>query len=439
MIVKFFDSGISSSKGPINYLLQENDSNGKKRNPPAELFSGDIDLTSYIIDNNKSKYKYTSGVIAFRDNERPTDKQLKEIFQTFMETMAPGFTDKNVNFLTVKHTHEGNLELHFVIPKKELTTNKAFNIHPPGKLSRELVRDFTALMNDKYGWDQVKENPLHVEFSAFDKKVPAGAKSGKNKERFSKDLVELVKTGVLKDREDLIKILEEKNIEVTRKGVNFISLKFSDTEKSIKFSGPIFSQNANYSDLLRKSKLSSEKLTETERNKTFARLQRNVGIKLKFNKERYLTPKQKRTFKCKPRNFNSRNYTYNSKINNLKVSCKSLIKALDKIQAESKSPTEATTKRIKATSRKISSHIRSETQENEKRGFSTSNIGPNSNLASIEASIQSEISDLANAKTFEEKFRALYKLMELMEQRRKMYFEMYKQNNNQKTDEIIPK
>lgn len=429
MIVKFFDSGVSSSRGPINYLLQENDANGKKRNPPAELFSGDTTLTSYLIDNNKSKFKYTSLVIAFRDNEKPTDKQLRDIFKTFMETMAPGLSDKNVNSLAVKHTHEGNIELHIVIPKKEMTTNKAFNIHPPGKLSRELVRDFTALVNDKYGWDQVNENPLHVEFSAFDKKVPAGEKNGKRKERFSKKLVDLVKTGVLKDREDLIKILEKNNIEVTRKGVNYISLKFPDTEKSIKFSGPIFSLDANYSELLRKTKFSSEKLSDTERNKIFARLQRNVGMKLKFNKERYLTPKPKRTYKAKPRNLTSKNQTYNVKLNNLRISCKTLIKALDKIQAENKSPTEATIKRIKATSSKLSSHIRNENQENDKRGFSTSKTGPNSSLASIESSIQSAISDLANAKTLEEKFRALYKLMELMEQRRKMYFEMYEQNN----------
>lgn len=429
MIVKFFDSGVSSSRGPINYLLQENDANGKKRNPPAELFSGDTTLTSYLIDNNKSKFKYTSLVIAFRDNEKPTDKQLRDIFKTFMGTMAPGLSDKNVNSLAVKHTHEGNIELHIVIPKKEMTTNKAFNIHPPGKLSRELVRDFTALVNDKYGWDQVNENPLHVEFSAFDKKVPAGQPDGKRKEKFSKKLIDLVKTGVLKDREDLIKILEKNEIEVTRKGVNYISLKFPNTEKSIKFSGPMFSLDSNYSELLRKTKTSSQKLPDTERNQTFARLQRNVGIKLKFNKERYLTQKPKRTYRAQPRNLNSKNKTYNTKLNNLRISCKRLIKALEKIQTENKVPTEATTKRIKATSRKLSSHIKTENQENEKRGFSTSKTGPNSSLASIESSIQSAIADLANAKTLEEKFRALYKLMELMEQRRRMYFEMYEQNN----------
>lgn len=429
MIIKFFDSGVSSSRGPITYLLQENNATGKKRNPPPELFTGDTTLTSYLIDNNKSKYKYTSGVIAFKDNERPTDKQLKEIYQMFLETMAPGLTDKNINSLTVKHTHEGNIELHFVIPKKEMTTNKAFNIHPPGKLSRTMVLDFTALINHKYGWEQLRENPLHVEFSAFDKKVPSGKKDGARKVKFSNEIIELIKTGVLKDREDLIKILEQKNIKVTRKGTDYLSLKFLNSEKAIKFNGPLFSFDANYQELLRNGKKLNKVLSETERNQTFARLQKNVGIKLKFNKERYLTPKPQRTYKAKPRNLTSKNQTYNVKLNNLRISCKSLIKALDKIHAENKTPTEATTKRIKATSSKLSSHIRTENQENEKRGFSTSKTGPNSSLASIESSIQSAIADLANAKTLEEKFRALYKLMELMEQRRRMYFEMYEQNN----------
>ncbi len=90
MILQFFNHGTGKSKSAINYLLSEKDSEGKIRNPPPEIFYGDTDLTGIIIDTNPRKFKYTSGVIAFRDHEKPTKKQLNQIINSFYDYFAPG-------------------------------------------------------------------------------------------------------------------------------------------------------------------------------------------------------------------------------------------------------------------------------------------------------------------------------------------------------------
>ena len=105
MIVTFFDSGISKADGAIKYLLGSKNADGKDREPLPELISGCPILTKHLINTNTNKHKYTSGVIAFRKNEFPTDQQLDDIWNRFMMVMAPGMTEDNIHSFRVKHTH----------------------------------------------------------------------------------------------------------------------------------------------------------------------------------------------------------------------------------------------------------------------------------------------------------------------------------------------
>jgi len=126
MIVQFFNHGKGKSKSAIGYLLSAKDSEGKVRNPPPEIFYGDKKLTANLIDNNPNEFKYTSGVIAFRDNEKPTNAQLKQIVKAFYEAFAPGLGPDRVNMFIVKHQDKGNIELHFLIPRLDMKTMKSF-------------------------------------------------------------------------------------------------------------------------------------------------------------------------------------------------------------------------------------------------------------------------------------------------------------------------
>ena len=175
MIVKIFKNvGKGSSRGPITYLLGK-DKDGKLRDPaPVELnklisSEGSKDAVAFLIDNNHRANKYTSGVIAFRNDEKPTAKQIQEVIKDFRKTFMPSLDENKVPTLWVMHKEKGNVELHFLVPKMEATTGKAYNIAPPGPQSQKLFEDFQKLQNEKLGYEQVVPSLLKAQFDVFEK------------------------------------------------------------------------------------------------------------------------------------------------------------------------------------------------------------------------------------------------------------------------------
>ena len=83
MIIKFFSSGTSNGSAPINYLLSSKDHEKKERAVKPEVLTGDSFLTKELIDSLQNKWKYTSGVFAFRENENPNNKELRSMLKDF--------------------------------------------------------------------------------------------------------------------------------------------------------------------------------------------------------------------------------------------------------------------------------------------------------------------------------------------------------------------
>lgn len=303
MIVSFFATGKGKGDSAINYLLSSKDADGKERIPKPEVFMGDKDITKALINNNTNECKYSSGVFAFRDNENPTDDQLRGIVKEFYKTFCPGLTTKNINFFAVKHQDKGNLELHFIIPRVELTTHKAFNVAPPGKPTQELTRDFQAVINHKLGYLQIVEDPLKSIFSDFDKKVPASAERGRKKEKVSYIISRMIKTGHLNTREDLIKYLEKKDAVITRRGKDYLSIKFKGEKKAMRFTGPAFHAKVNYKEL---AEFADQKmkspifLNPQNLEKIEKRMEKNIQYRLQFNQNRYTIKKRVSRFNTKP-------------------------------------------------------------------------------------------------------------------------------------------
>lgn len=268
MIISTFNTGRGKSKGPLSYLLG-NDKFNKPRDPAPVILKGDRKLTEILIDSNHRQYKYTSGAIAFRDNEKPTQQQIEKIIESFERTFTPGLKER-VPILWVKHEDKGNTELHFIAPMQDAKTGKQFNICPPGDKFQQMLKDFQALANDKYGWDQVRPSLFKAEMS----KVEALAEDNKNiKKILSKELEKKIKTGELNHRDDLMDYLKNIGFEITRAGKDYISLKYKKAKKATRFKGPAFSFGANYQDLLKQFS-QPPKLTDTERTEIKTRLAR---------------------------------------------------------------------------------------------------------------------------------------------------------------------
>lgn len=419
MIIQFFKTGTGKSKSAIGYLLAEKDSDGKIRNPPAEIFYGDKNLTADLIDNNLNKFKYTSGAIAFRDNEKPTDAQLNKIVKDFYLTFCPGLGPDRVNMFIVKHQDKGNTELHFLIPMLELTTMKSFNVCPPGNHTQQLAKDFQAIWNDKLGYAQVIEDPLKAFFTQFDKKVPTGERTKRIKERVSQSISKAIRNGVLKNRDDFTNFLESRGCEITRKGKDYISVKFPGEKKAIKFKGPAFSANTDYQALAKSAnqQMNNTNLDPIDKMKILTRMEKTVEYRLNFNKSRY-TPKKRRLDPNK---------------NLIKPRIKIKPTVSQKIEISSKPTTVNNSKStekgisfhdaVKATSgAKGSQYAKSSPSERKKSSGAVQGVAKS--LASLQMQIDSAHADLANAQTLEDRIKAEAKLNSLILQKNKLLAEL---------------
>lgn len=305
MIIKVFKNvGKGPSRGPINYLLG-NDKNGKERNPAPVVLNdlrtteGSKDAVAFLIDNNHRQQKYTSGVISFRDDEKPSPKQIQELLKDFRKTFLPGLDENRAPVLWVLHRDKGNVELHFLVAKQDSKTQKALNIAPPGSGSQRLFEDFQKIQNDKMGFKQVVPNLLKAQFDVFEKQT--------RKAKISDHLIKKVKNNELATYSDLLRHLEQDlKIKITRRGKDFISVKMPGKEKAVRLKGPAFTPGADLKELLKQSSNQPTKLNPEQLLKVQTSL--NKGIK-------YRTEYNEKTFNKVP-NFKSKSLNLKGSIKN---------------------------------------------------------------------------------------------------------------------------
>ncbi len=423
MIVQFFNHGTGKADSAVRYLLQDNDSNGNPRNPKPEIFYGDPDLTKLLIDNNPRKFKYSSGVIAFRDDEKPTEAQLNKIIKDFYLTFAPGLGPDRLNMLIVRHEDKGNTELHLLIPMIDAKTQKQFNITPPGEASKQMFRDFQAMWNHKLGYAQVVEDPLKAEFSNFDKKVPAGKTSNTIKNRLSVEIPKLIRKGKINNRNELIGFLEERGCTITRKGMDYISVKFPNQKKATRLTGPVFSKNSDYKKLVNEADavLNNTFLNSFQVSRIKVRLEGSTEYRRNFIENRFNKPKRIR-----------KGTTIKPKLPKQKLTSATVqdISSINKNQPETNSG-----KILSNVDRGISNKLRNPTSGakgsqyakspvSERKKSSGAVQGVAKSLASLQMQIDSAQADLANAQTLEDRIKAEAKLNSLILQKNKLLAEI---------------
>lgn len=161
MMIRFFKHGQGDGRSAIDYLLAEEvpayDSDRKLipgevevRTPLPEILRGDADRTVELIDSIHRKWRYTSGVIAFALEDRPTNDELDAVMDGFERAACAGLEADQYDCLWVQHRHKGNIELHFIVPRVELYDGAAFNIAPPR--SESYFNAFRDYWNTLKGW-----------------------------------------------------------------------------------------------------------------------------------------------------------------------------------------------------------------------------------------------------------------------------------------------
>ena len=82
MHVEFIARGTGSARAAVDYLLGERVAAGKLRDG-VEVRRGDPDIVAALADAFEFEHKYTSGVIAWAPEDRPTDAQIEAVLDKF--------------------------------------------------------------------------------------------------------------------------------------------------------------------------------------------------------------------------------------------------------------------------------------------------------------------------------------------------------------------
>jgi hypothetical protein len=286
MYIKFFANKSGGSKGSINYLLDEK----RVSDGTAKVLKGNADFTKSIIGEIKNKHKVSWGSINLSEGETLTAAQKEKVMSDFEKTLCPGMSENQYNILWGELTEKGRLELNFVIPKIELTTQKAFNPYFH-KVDFSRIDMFEDIQNIKYNL-QSKKDPANAQTLQGEKK---DINLVKDYQELDNTLHELVQDRQIQNREHLISLLNENNIKVTRTNKEGISIKLPDSKKAKRFKGSIYNEQfTSHEELKEYSEATDRRIkefqsrdTSRELEQTIKRLDEYNEQKAQHNREKY--------------------------------------------------------------------------------------------------------------------------------------------------------
>ena len=132
MLVKFLAHGTGSAQAAADYLTRELDSQGAVREDVAVL-RGDPDAVAAVADTLEFEHKYTSGVIAWAPEDRPSDQDIDRVLDEFEQTAWAGLAPDRYAWAAVQHrAATGGVHVHVLTARCDLETGKSLNIAPPG-------------------------------------------------------------------------------------------------------------------------------------------------------------------------------------------------------------------------------------------------------------------------------------------------------------------
>jgi Relaxase/Mobilisation nuclease domain len=234
----------------VQYLTSERNTDGTPRTPPPKVLQGDPTLISRLIDSLHFAHKYTSGVLSFAPGEVVSPEMERDIMHDFERVAFAGLEGDRYAILWVRHQHAGHHELHFLVPRTELSTGKSMNIHPPGKASQKLFDLFRSMVNARYGLADPDDprRARDVSLPAHVAKLKAdGARKG---EKLKQDIREIISESVrrevaagrITDRHGVVGYLESQGFIINRRGENYISVIDSPGSRPIRLKGVMYQE-----------------------------------------------------------------------------------------------------------------------------------------------------------------------------------------------------
>jgi len=221
MINKTFKGGrtYNGAKATIEYLLNERVEEGTSR-----LLRGDSELTLSFIKyiSKKNKWSWSSGVLTF--SETLNNKTKLEIIDTWRETFFCGLDSSQYNDLWINHQDKNRTELHYIVPRLELSTGLSFN---PYFVTRDFHKKdlFQEYINLKYGFSSFKDTREIT--SRYDNENWNNDVAQLKKE-IDKEVLNLIKKGLINNRNEMIEYMREVGFEIKYLGKESLSFIHSE-------------------------------------------------------------------------------------------------------------------------------------------------------------------------------------------------------------------
>lgn len=300
MIVGFSSRGTGGGSGPVEYLTDDS-RQGRDEKPPV-VVRGSPESTERLIDSLDFKYKYTSGVLSFSPEDDVSESVEKAIMDRFESVAFAGLENDQYNILWVRHEHANHHELHFVIPRVELSSGKSLNIRPPGELSKQTFDDFRSEVNARYGFADPDDPRRAREISQPNHLLKIAAEAIRSGDKPKDDVRLLVNEiiaeraveGLISNRDDVIVHVKELGFDVSREGKNYITIMEPESGEKWRLKGGLYERDFD-----------AARTIETEAQRTtreygkpdpgaaihFAqRVEKHISSRAQYHKNRYAAP-----------------------------------------------------------------------------------------------------------------------------------------------------
>jgi hypothetical protein len=280
MIISYNRKSGTSSKGAVEYVDRDG----------AKVLVGDPEITKQLIRENTNKLKYRSGIIAF-EGKKPSQHIINDVINKFKESTFAGLDEDQYNLLMVEHTDTDNYHIHFVIPRLELTTKKAFNPHYYKEDQTRLLKLQTYL-NSKHNLS----NPFEAERRTSLKQIDTKCKRDEVKQQIHQVVMENIKNGQIQNRDELIQFLEDADIKVSRKGKDYITVELESEKHRLKgeFYGKDFTDIDKVAEAIAKAEREYRAVTPEQLRELEQELDRLIQHKAESVGQKY--PKKEQNY-----------------------------------------------------------------------------------------------------------------------------------------------
>ncbi|MCG8529603.1 MAG: relaxase/mobilization nuclease domain-containing protein, partial [Desulfovibrionales bacterium] len=248
MLMKVFRHGVGRGSSVINYVTDAK--MPKRQHSPPEILRGDPQQVKQLIDSTSRKWKYTSGVLSWAPEDKVTPEQERKLMDSFERHAFAGMEPDQYSILWVRHSHAGHHEMHFVIPRTELRSDKALNPCPPGWDKQ--YNPLCELWNRRNNWarpDEAKRARLvspGVTIESYRSGTAAEIRTA-----VTEAILQGVEAGVISNRDEMVSELKSIGFSVPRKGKDYITIEIPQDDSTkkkpqrIRLKGALYAESWN--------------------------------------------------------------------------------------------------------------------------------------------------------------------------------------------------